>query len=121
MSSASGARGGKDQFNWENVKSDKDREFYLGHSVKASVGRWQKGVCAVFVLNLGTWTFPASVCTLLAGSYGTADAGLKTSYSAGKDIFWYAKEKQDNGEAVQEELNMVKAREEELMLEVVPS
>lgn len=38
-----GARGGRDQFNWENVKSDKDREFYLGHSVKASTGRWQKG------------------------------------------------------------------------------
>jgi len=37
---------------------------------------------------------------------------------AGKDIFWYAKEKQENGDAVQEELNMVKAREEELMLEV---
>ena len=38
-----GTRGGKDQFNWEDVKSDKDREYYLGHSVKASVGRWQKG------------------------------------------------------------------------------
>ena len=38
-----GARGGRDQFNWENVKSDKDREFYLGHSVKATTGRWQKG------------------------------------------------------------------------------
>lgn len=38
-----GARGGKDQFNWENVKSDQFRENYLGHSVKASVGRWQKG------------------------------------------------------------------------------
>ena len=25
-----GSRGGRDQFNWENVKSDKDREFYLG-------------------------------------------------------------------------------------------
>ena len=25
------------------MKSDKDREYYLGHSVKASVGRWQKG------------------------------------------------------------------------------
>jgi hypothetical protein len=32
-----------DQFNWENVRSDKDREFYLGHSVKALQGRWQKG------------------------------------------------------------------------------
>lgn len=57
------------EFNWDDVKSDKDREFYLGcdtssdvwryraeelmqnsdispcarrHSVKASVGRWQK-------------------------------------------------------------------------------
>ena len=38
-----GARGGKDQFNWDSVKSDKDREFYLGHSVKALAGRWQKG------------------------------------------------------------------------------
>jgi hypothetical protein len=27
----------------ETVKTDKDREFYLGASVKASVGRWQKG------------------------------------------------------------------------------
>ncbi|CAL5223709.1 g6263 [Coccomyxa viridis] len=38
-----GSRGGRDQFNWENVKSDKDREFYLGHSVNALQGRWQKG------------------------------------------------------------------------------
>ena len=38
-----GTRGGRDQFNWDDVKSDKDREYYLGHSVKASVGRWQKG------------------------------------------------------------------------------
>jgi len=38
-----GTRGGRDQFDWEAVKTDKDREFYLGASVKASVGRWQKG------------------------------------------------------------------------------
>jgi hypothetical protein len=25
------------------VKADKDREYYLGHSVKALTGRWQKG------------------------------------------------------------------------------
>ncbi|XP_065053628.1 multiple myeloma tumor-associated protein 2 homolog [Rhopilema esculentum] len=41
--SRGGVRGGKDQFNWEDVKSDKDRENYLGHSLKAPVGRWQKG------------------------------------------------------------------------------
>lgn len=38
-----GVRGGKDQFNWENVKTDKDRECYLGHSLMAPVGRWQDG------------------------------------------------------------------------------
>ena len=38
-----GTRGGRDQFSWDAVKSDKDRECYLGHSVKASTGRWQQG------------------------------------------------------------------------------
>ena len=39
-----GTRGGKDQFSWESVKNDtQHRENYLGHSVKASVGRWQRG------------------------------------------------------------------------------
>ena len=38
-----GTRGGRDQFNWETVKADKDRECYLGHSVKAATGRWQQG------------------------------------------------------------------------------
>lgn len=38
-----GTRGGKDQFDWEDVKTDKDRECYLGHSMMAPVGRWQKG------------------------------------------------------------------------------
>ncbi|KAL5568621.1 hypothetical protein UlMin_025196 [Ulmus minor] len=38
-----GVRGGRDQFSWDDVKADKHRENYLGHSVKAPVGRWQKG------------------------------------------------------------------------------
>lgn len=38
-----GTRGGQDQFKWEDVKSDKQRENYLGHSVHAKIGRWQKG------------------------------------------------------------------------------
>ncbi|KAG7381220.1 hypothetical protein PHYPSEUDO_006306 [Phytophthora pseudosyringae] len=38
-----GTRGGADQFKWEDVKNDKYRENYLGHSVLAPVGRWQKG------------------------------------------------------------------------------
>lgn len=31
------------EFSWEDVKVDKHRENYLGHSLKAPVGRWQKG------------------------------------------------------------------------------
>ncbi|KAI8490699.1 hypothetical protein Bbelb_314920 [Branchiostoma belcheri] len=38
-----GNRGGADQFTWDEVKTDKHRENYLGHSVMAPVGRWQKG------------------------------------------------------------------------------
>lgn len=41
--SRGGVRGGQDQFDWEDVKADKYRESYLGHSIKAPVGRWQKG------------------------------------------------------------------------------
>lgn len=41
--SRGGVRGGRDQFKWDDVKVDKHRENYLGHSVKAPVGRWQKG------------------------------------------------------------------------------
>ncbi|KAJ6796516.1 multiple myeloma tumor-associated protein 2-like protein [Iris pallida] len=38
-------RYGKDdgEFKWDDVKVDKHRENYLGHSIKAPVGRWQKG------------------------------------------------------------------------------
>lgn len=42
-SRAGGARGGQDQFNWDDVKVDKHRENYLGNSLMAPVGRWQKG------------------------------------------------------------------------------
>ncbi|EQC41219.1 hypothetical protein SDRG_01194 [Saprolegnia diclina VS20] len=38
-----GTRGGQDQFKWDDVKNDKYRENYLGHSLQAPVGRWAKG------------------------------------------------------------------------------
>mmetsp|Transcript_20090 Transcript_20090/g.65442 ORF Transcript_20090/g.65442 Transcript_20090/m.65442 type:complete len:229 (+) Transcript_20090:67-753(+) len=38
-----GTRGGADQFSWDQVKTDKDRDHYLGHSIHASVGRYNKG------------------------------------------------------------------------------
>lgn len=31
------------EFKWDSVKDDKYRENYLGHSVMAPVGRWQRG------------------------------------------------------------------------------
>ena len=36
------SRGGRAEFSWEAVKDDKDRENYLGHSLMAPVGRWQR-------------------------------------------------------------------------------
>ncbi|KAJ3195601.1 hypothetical protein HK101_011664 [Irineochytrium annulatum] len=42
-STPGGNRGGQGDFKWEDVKEDKYRENYLGHSVHAPVGRWQKG------------------------------------------------------------------------------
>jgi hypothetical protein len=38
-----GTRGGQDRFKWDDVKGDKYRENYLGNSLQAPVGRWQKG------------------------------------------------------------------------------
>lgn len=35
--------GGRDAFKWTDVKDSQHRENYLGHSVMAPVGRWQKG------------------------------------------------------------------------------
>ncbi|ORX36574.1 kinase phosphorylation protein-domain-containing protein [Kockovaella imperatae] len=36
-----GTRGGAGDFRWSQVKDDKHRENYLGHSIQAPVGRWQ--------------------------------------------------------------------------------
>ncbi|KAH9858988.1 kinase phosphorylation domain-containing protein [Lenzites betulinus] len=37
-----GTRGGQAEFKWGDVAQDKDRENYLGHSINAPTGRWQK-------------------------------------------------------------------------------
>lgn len=38
-----GTRGGQAEFKWEDVRNSQHRETYLGHSVNAPTGRWQKG------------------------------------------------------------------------------
>lgn len=131
-----GNRGGKDQFNWESVKSDKDREFYLGHSVKATTGRWQKGVFS-FVRKLltcplcpqmfgrGSLWFTQAGPFALYGAQPTEKQQHSTKTkdqtlnAAGKDVFWYTREKQEE-EAAKARLEMqaIKQREEDLMNEV---
>ncbi|XP_033097304.1 multiple myeloma tumor-associated protein 2 homolog [Anneissia japonica] len=71
-----GNRGGSDQFKWDDVKTDKHREFYLGHSVKAPVGRWQEG----------------------------------------KDLTWYAKDKNDKQSTLKKEFDSVRNAEKEAMM-----
>lgn len=39
----SGSRGGTGDFKWSDVQTSSHREHYLGHSLMAPVGRWQKG------------------------------------------------------------------------------
>lgn len=46
------------EFKWDDVKVDKHRENYLGHSVKAPVGRWQKGKCYPLILPFYVSTVP---------------------------------------------------------------
>ena len=38
-----GSRGGTGDFKWSDVQTSGHREHYLGHSLMAPVGRWQKG------------------------------------------------------------------------------
>lgn len=38
-----GSRGGQGDFTWAQVQNSSRREHYLGHSLMAPVGRWQKG------------------------------------------------------------------------------
>jgi hypothetical protein len=40
--SRGGVRGGQDSFSWDSVKQDRYRENYLGHSIRAPMGRWAK-------------------------------------------------------------------------------
>ncbi len=115
-----GTRGGADQFSWDSVKADKDREYYLGHSVKALTGRWQKGMLPTLYcsheLVLSQFRRCLSIDNFEKQSAGLASACMPIS---GKDVYWYTREKGEGGDtAAAAELHAVKQREEELMAEV---
>jgi hypothetical protein len=96
-----GVRGGKDQFNWDDVKNDKHRDFYLGHSLKVR----RESVCVC-----------VRVC-VLTHRLSQAPVGR---WQKGKDLLWYTKDEEAAAQAAADdprarELAAIKAKEQDLM------
>lgn len=49
------SRGGRAEFKWDDVKEDKDRENYLGHSLMARMSHPSSPLALRIALNLGGW------------------------------------------------------------------
>jgi Multiple myeloma tumor-associated len=108
-------------FPLQSVKNDKDREFYLGHSVKASTGRHVHYRMLFSGLRLVlAWALNITI----RSDVGVAGKGLSgwilgRRWQKNKDILWYTRQKgADEAQQRADELVAIKAREEDLMAEV---
>lgn len=109
-------------------QADKDREYYLGHSVKALAGRWQKGVCVggISAAQRQSQGHRHVACTRHLPSPLPSPLPSRLPHRSpthpppppGRDVYWYTRDKGGGANALQDEIAAVKQREEELMLEV---
>jgi hypothetical protein len=95
-------------FKWDDVKTDKHRENYLGHSLSAPVGRWQKGEASR--------THNVTLCSTRL---------IPPCVAAGKDLTWWNRGKLNAMDAINaekardEELARIRAQENDLLMEAL--